>query len=252
MSATPLLIGMPDLVTSSVSNPPAAAAAGSTFTVTESVINSSAIAVGTSTNRYYLSTDAVLDAADILMTGTRLILSLGANETSAGSRIVTIPSSTPEGTYRLLACADDTHAIEESSETNNCLASAGTMTIALPDLVATAITDPPPAVAMTASFPMTDTVQNIGAGQAPSTTVRYYLSFDQAKDGGDLLVSMTRLVPVLSPGDSSAGVRWLKAPTGTAPGPYYVLACADDLAKVSESNESNNCVASATAVLIGG
>jgi subtilase family serine protease len=247
-----LLVGMPDLVTMSVGNPPAAASAGSTFTVTESVSNQSAIGIGASTSRYYLSTDAILDSGDVLLTGTRTILSLGANQTSAGSRIVTIPSTSPDGTYRLLACADDTHAISESNEANNCLASSGTVSIAMPDLVMTSISDPPATVAANISFSIADTVQNAGAGPAVATTIRYYLSSNQVRDAGDLLLTVTRSVPALAPGASSAATRWLKAPTGTLPGPYYVLACADDLDNASESDESNNCIATATTVMIGG
>jgi subtilase family serine protease len=247
-----LLVGLPDLVTTAVSNPPAAASAGSSFTVNDSVFNNSGIAIGTTTSRYYLSSDAALDAADVLLTGTRLIFSMTGNETSSGSRLVTIPSGTAQGRYRLLACADDTQAVAEANEANNCLASAAILSIALPDLVAISITNPPATIAPGASFAITDTVQNVGAVSVPATTVRYYLSADRSQDSGDLRFTATRLVTSLAAGSSSAGTIWLAVPTGTVPGPYYVLACADDLDKAAEGNESNNCIASATQVTVGG
>jgi len=37
--------------------------------------------------------------------------------------------------YFLLACADDTKVVTEDDEGNNCLASAGVVTVTLPDLV---------------------------------------------------------------------------------------------------------------------
>jgi hypothetical protein len=42
---------------------------------------------------------------------------------------VTIPSSAPDGIYFLLACADDTGTVGESNESDNCLASAGTVAV---------------------------------------------------------------------------------------------------------------------------
>jgi hypothetical protein len=39
-------------------------------------------------------------------------------------------------------------------------------------------------------------------------------------------------------------------PTTVSPATYYLLACADDLKKVPESNEKNNCKASATRVTV--
>jgi hypothetical protein len=42
------------------------------------------------------------------------------------------------------------------------------------------------------------------------------------------------------------------APVATPRGLYYLLACADDLGQVPESNDANNCLASRTRVQIGG
>ena len=43
----------------------------------------------------------------------------GIGATSTGSRTITVPTTTPVGSYRLLACADDTLKIDESDEANN-------------------------------------------------------------------------------------------------------------------------------------
>ena len=39
-------------------------------------------------------------------------------------------------------------------------------------------------------------------------------------------------------------------PTATAPGTYYLLACADDLGVVAEADETNNCAASTSTVIV--
>jgi hypothetical protein len=43
----------------------------------------------------------------------------------------------------------------------------------------------------------------------------------------------------------------LTVPAGTAVGTYFLLACADDPPVVLESNETNNCAASAETVVVG-
>jgi subtilase family serine protease len=57
-------------------------------------------------------------------------------------------------------------------------------------------------------------------------------------------------VPALAAGASSTGNTMVKVPSGTAAGSYYLLACSDDLEAVAESDESNNCRASATKITI--
>jgi subtilase family serine protease len=42
---------------------------------------------------------------------------------------VTIPTATPQGTYYLLACADDLAAVVELDETNNCRASTNAVVV---------------------------------------------------------------------------------------------------------------------------
>ena len=42
---------------------------------------------------------------------------------------MTIPASTPVDTYLLLACADDLNTVVETTETNNCKASATGVTV---------------------------------------------------------------------------------------------------------------------------
>src|SRR2546429_6740607 len=87
-----------------VSDPPAAAVPGASFTVTDTTQNVGPITVGASTTRYVLSLDTVRSADDIVI-GARGIGALGAGVPSAGSAPAAIPTGTPFATYFLLACA---------------------------------------------------------------------------------------------------------------------------------------------------
>jgi subtilase family serine protease len=113
----------------SITNPPATATAGSAFSVTDTTKNQGTGQASSSTTRYYLSLDTGKDAADRLLTGSRGAGILAAGASSSGSLNVSIPAGTPAGIYYLLACADDTASVNESSESNNCLASSSTIQI---------------------------------------------------------------------------------------------------------------------------
>ena len=109
--------------------PPTSKARGTSFTVTDTVRNIGAVSSTPSTTRYYLSLDTAKAAGDTLLTGSRAVPGLAAGATSSGTITVTIPSTTPVNTYLLLACADDLNTVVETTETNNCKASATTVTV---------------------------------------------------------------------------------------------------------------------------
>jgi subtilisin family serine protease len=121
--------GQPDLVITSLLNPPATVVAGGSFTVTDTTKNSGTATAGGSTTRYRLSTDATITGSDVLLTGSRSVPSLATGVSSGGSIAVTVPSTVAPGTYYLGACADDPGAVTESNETNNCRASTTTIKV---------------------------------------------------------------------------------------------------------------------------
>jgi subtilase family serine protease len=180
----------------------------------------------------------------------RGVPSLGPGASSTGSKTVKVKNGTAPGTYFLLACADDKHVVTEDNENNNCRASAGTVVVVAPDLVETSITDPPATRAVGGSFTVTDTAQNQGNAAAGASTTRYYLSLNTKKSSGDILLTGTRAVPGLAVGASSSGSVAVTIPGGTPAAQYFVLACADDAKVVTESNEKNNCRASAATVTV--
>jgi subtilisin family serine protease len=118
------------------------------------------------------------------------------------------------------------------------------------DLVETGVSNPPATSARGASFSVTDTALNQGAAPAAASTTRYYLSADTLRNGGDKLLVGSRAVPALAPGATSTGTVSVQVPNGTSRATYFLLACADDKKYVSESNEVNNCRASAGTVRV--
>jgi subtilase family serine protease len=110
----------------------------------------------------------------------------------------------PAGTYFLLACADDTLVVPETNENNNCMASAAQVAVSGPDLIQSAVSNPPTTLTPGGTFSATDTVQNTGSATAAASTTRYHLSTTTSKSGSILLTG-SRSVPSLAPAAPSSG-----------------------------------------------
>src|SRR6185436_3855899 len=117
--------------------------------------------------------------------------------------------------------------------------------------VETAVSSPPATAVPGTGFNVTDTVQNGGNAVGAASTTRYFLSLDGLKDAGDVLLTGTRAVASLAPGATATSTLKVTVPATAASATYRVLACADDLGKVPEANETNNCLAAAASVLVG-
>jgi len=122
--------------------------------------------------------------------------------------------------------------------------------LTLPDLMVTAVGNPPATVARGGTISATSTVKNAGTVAADPSTLRYYLSADQQFDAADILLTGTKSVSTLNAGSTSNANANVKVPSTAPTGVYYLLACADDLKVVSELDETNNCTASNTTVIV--
>ncbi|MGH7268702.1 MAG: CARDB domain-containing protein, partial [Candidatus Rokuibacteriota bacterium] len=162
----------PDLVVTALAAP-AAAGAGEAVTVTDTTANPGSGAAGASTTRFYLSTNATLDAGDVPL-GGRSVPTLASTATSSGTTVLTIPAGTAAGTFHLIARADGDGAVGETDEGNNLR----TATIQVGgDLTVTAFSAPGAAGAGE-GVTLTDTTANPGSGAVGASTTRFYLSAD--------------------------------------------------------------------------
>jgi subtilase family serine protease len=107
----------PDLGVSSLTLP-TSIRAGSVMSVTDVTLNQGGAGAAPSTTAYYLSADIALGAGDVLL-GTRAIPALAAGTSDAATLTVTVPASTPPGTYYVIARADAADGVTEALETNN-------------------------------------------------------------------------------------------------------------------------------------
>lgn len=121
-----------------------------------------------------------------------------------------------------------------------------------PDLIVTGVNPAALTVAPGGRVAVTVTIRNQGEGQAGASTMRFYLSHDPIRGPGDRLLSPSVRFSALAPGGAETRTVAVAMPRAVRPGAYVVLACADDLRRVVERDETNNCAASPAAVTVAG
>jgi hypothetical protein len=241
--------GRPDLAVTALSDPPAWHNKGSSWTIADTTTNAGPAGAPASVTRFWLSPTTDVTPHSVELAAGRPVEPLDAGESSEGETTIVVPASIQPSSYHVVACADAEEAVEETDETNNCRASANTIeVVATPDLVVTAVADPPATVEQGEGFTATDTTANAGSNWALASRTRYYLSVDDVLDADDRLLSGARKVPLLAGGASHQGNQAVTVTLNTPTGTYHLLACADDTGLVAESDEANNCTASAATI----
>ena len=86
----------PDLVISDLTVP---ATGGGVITVNDTTTNQGTSGAAPTVTRFYLSTNSLFDANDLLLEDHRPIPALGPGASSSGPTSLTIPANTPAGTY---------------------------------------------------------------------------------------------------------------------------------------------------------
>ena len=226
---TPVVLA-PDLIVETPTVTEDELSAGERFRLSAAVRNQGDGRGSSTTLRYYLSTDATISSGDTEV-GTDYVSSLRPSSTSNESISLNAPSTL--GTHYYGACVDALS--EESNSGNNCSA-AVMVTVAGPDLIVglPTVSNASPQVAE--AFTLSVTVTNQGAGDASSTTLRYYRSDDMTISSGDTEVG-TDYVSGLDGGRTGNESISLAAPDDA--GTYYYGACVDALSE--ETNDQNNC-----------
>ena len=207
----------PHLIESSLSDPPASAALGSGFPVTDTVFNQGIRSAAKTTTRYYLSLDAAKSSNDKLLHRQSQSSLLAAGADSTGTVQVVVPNFVPVNTYYLLACPDDRHVVAESDENNNCIASTANVQIIAPDsskqrLATRQLTHRSVAASRQ---PIPSPIRALPPRAARPT--RYYLSLDTVKTGADLLLTGNRSVPSLSAAATSSDTVTVTVPPRPQP-----------------------------------
>ena len=228
----------PDLVVESPEVSSNTVVPEASFTLSATVRNQGAGRSDSTTLRYYRSPDSTISTSDTEV-GTDFVSRLTGGASGLESIRLTAPVS--PGTYYYGACVEPVSG--ESDTGNNCSAGVPlTVTSApVPDLVVESPEVSSSAVVPEASFTLSATVRNQGAGRSASTTLRYYRSSDSTISTGDTEVGTDSVFGLSGGGSGLESIR-LTAPT--SPGTYYYGACVEPVSE--ESEPGNNCSAGVT------
>ena len=243
-----------DLVlTGAVDNADAPIEPGGQLAVNYTITNNSNTTYRNLTIGYYLSRDAVFDDSDLLLESETQ--NVGANESEPEGEVVRIPSSTAVGAYFFLTVLDPTNLVPETNKENNVLATpitVGSSTApptpsARPDLVTALETATVNGNRVTLAL----TVANVGDADAGFFRVGLYVSSTER------LTSSSRIFAAGFLFGQAAGSQnrlsgTVALPSGLAPGDYFIVAAADDLANVPETLEFNNTDAVRVTIAGGG
>lgn len=116
----------PDLLVVSTAFTPASAAPGQPLQLSATVRNGGDLAAGAFRVALYASTDADVDAQDVLL-GFLALDTLGPNQDFVGTFGSIVPAALAPGDYTVGAIVDDALLVTESDETNNRLLAAGVL-----------------------------------------------------------------------------------------------------------------------------
>ncbi|MFD2721170.1 CARDB domain-containing protein [Hymenobacter monticola] len=239
-------VPLADLAVQGASVSPLSTVAGNSVSLSCSVYNIGAGAAASSNVGFYFSTDATLDASDVLLSSsTGYALNPGLSSYRSG--VATIPATAAPGNYYILFVGDYQNQVTESNESNNVAAVNVTVVAPSIDLTIQQAAVSPLNTAVGTPINMSCYILNSGNAVSPSSSVGFYLSTNATLDASDVLLT-SQYGGALSTTYSSSRYGTAAIPTGLTPGTYYILFVADYQNQVSESSETNNVAAVAITV----
>jgi subtilase family serine protease len=237
-------LALPDLIVPSVplSVVPTQIAPNGAITLSDYIVqNQGDQAIGSFEVGFYLSNDATITAADVLL-GTATIggLSAGASIGMDGPVLV-IPDTTGPGNKHVGILVDRLAVIVEANEANNFISTP--LTVTGPDLdITSTLTASVTSLAAGEGLTLGWTTKNIGPGASAAASVGIFLSTNATYEAGDALLH-TVVLNALAPNAQQvfAGVP-VTIPGDTPSGSYYLIAYADPFLAIRELREDNNDV----------
>jgi len=231
----------PDLVTYTISTAASVVIPGNKFTLSNTVKNQGLASAAGFTVAFSLSKDTTYGGTDdIVLTATRSVTSLAAGANSSASTSLTVPATTPLGSYYVCARADSGGTVQESAETNNSRCTTSPVQIALLDLFMNAVSGPS-ATTTGKSFTVSYSVTNQGESSANKFYVGIYFSTDANITSSDNLIA-GEWITSLAGGATLTKNRTITLSTSIYPGTFYLGAIADRDYRVQETNEGNNAL----------
>lgn len=234
--------GAPDLTLQSLVVP-ATATVGDTIDISLTVSNQGSSTANANSVQYYLSDDASFDPNTDTLLGETSVSALKSGGTSDQTFSFTYTDTLGTGEKYLLAVTDASGSLLEADESNNLAVQA--LSVAGPDFTDLALQNAqaPASVSTGSSLDLSVTVANLGTLATPASTVSFYLSDDASFDSGtDTLLGSSAIAALDASGTALAQLS-LTYNSAYGLGNKYVLFVVDGDNQITESDETNNLLA---------
>ncbi len=197
---------------------------------------------------FYLSADSILDIADLK---NRLFeynyYSLNQGTISNITRSFNLPQNIDTGYYYIIAKIDDYNTVFENDEKNNIAPVSIHVSEPTIDLRIESMSLNTSLILKGKPVNISFTIGNEGSSIAPSSDVIVYLATNSKDTGGIQLYKNT--VSSINPSNSSYFSFSITIPDSIDDGVYYLMAKADYLNKIEETNENNNLTARVVGIM---
>lgn len=235
----------PDLMINAFSTNTQNVLTGSLITLNASARNIGEATSGSSTIRYYRSTNATIDTNDTQV-GTDAVSSLATNDTSDQATNVTVPNT--GGTYYYGACIDTVS--DETITGNNCSSSVAVTVVApAPDLIIPNFSSNKSSLISGETLLLSATTSNVGEASSGTSTLRYYRSNDSNITNNDTALDTDFISGLnINATENDSITIEVAVPYPYKSFTYYFGACADTVA--DETATSNNCSASVAVTVV--
>jgi len=129
-TGTTVQVSAADLILTDVSTGATTVNRATAFSVSSTAKNTGALASTAFRIAFHLSPNTTYgDGDDVIITTIRSVTSLAAGSSSTGSTSLTVPSTTPPGTYYVCSLVDSINQVVELDETNNTRCSPTQITV---------------------------------------------------------------------------------------------------------------------------
>jgi subtilase family serine protease len=239
VSYSPVTVTAPtnDLRVSALRTAGTAVAAGSSIDATPLSFNAGTTGTASYKIGFYLSTDSVYDSSDLYLQ-QQLMNPLNPGVRDSATSVITIPVSMPAGDYYLVAYADFTHMVTESSESNNYMSCRISIVEGFNDVTMRSISSSG-YVTSGSGLTLYYNVQNICNLYQFNVKTALYFSTDTVPGPSDVVLGVSNIA-VLTPGQYYNGNLSFSLPPGTPYGSYYIIAKTDYPDYITEPDEINN------------
>ncbi|MBI4597804.1 MAG: S8 family serine peptidase [Candidatus Omnitrophica bacterium] len=233
-------VPQPDLVLTALATTTTVVRPGGAFYASSTAKNQGTAGASSVKTTFVLSSDTSVGGADdVALTGSRTISTLGIGLSSGGSATLTVPSTTPLGSYTLCAVVDAAKTIPEEEEGNNTRCLSTPLQVTKPDLVMQSLSGPATGV-IGSPISLTDTVKNQGAVAASGFYVGYYLSADAVITTADARIGYRYVSGLAATTPNGPLSTTVTLPSTLTPATYTLGAIADFAGYSAETDETNN------------